>query len=371
MKQATILRKEFAPGKMRGFNFDDYSGLKVSAKDLSNFGVSMDSALMSDVQRYFSVGMDAAPALQTTATITNPVQFFQYWAPEAVEYITAARKIDDIVGRDIEGSFEDEEIVTRVLERTGSAKPYTDTANIPLSSWNQNYVTRSIVRFEEGLEVGYLENMRASRMRVDTHREKAAAAAESLAIELNNVGFFGYADGTNKTYGFLNDPNLPAYITVATNGAGSPSTKWKDKTFAQITADIITAVSTLQNQLKGNFDPVKEAFTLTVSLAVVQYLNIMNELGTKSVYTWLKETYPNLRIETAVELNGVNGGSNVFYLHVDRIKGRAKTFKQSVQDVLRMVGMEKKAKVTLEDYAAATAGVICQYPLGIVRYSGI
>ena len=78
MKQATILRKEFAPGKMRGFNFDDYSGLKVSANDLSNFGIGMDSALMSDVQRYFSVGQDAAPALQTAATITNPVQFFQY-----------------------------------------------------------------------------------------------------------------------------------------------------------------------------------------------------------------------------------------------------------------------------------------------------
>ena len=369
MKQATILRKEFTPGKMRGFNFDDYSGLKVTANDLSNFGVSMDSALMSDVQRYFSVGMDAAPALQTTATITNPVQFFQYWAPEAVEYITAARKIDDIIGRDIEGSFEDEEIVTRVLERTGSAKPYTDTANIPLSSWNQNYVTRSIVRFEEGLEVGYLENMRASRMRVDTHREKAAAAAESLAIELNNVGFFGYADGTNKTYGFLNDPNLPAYVTVA-QGAGS-NTTWSSKTFAEITADVITAVSALQNQLKGNFDPIKEPFTMTVSLAVVQHLNKMNSLGTKSVYTWLKETYPNIRIETAVELNTVNGGANVFYLHVDRIKGKNKTFKQSVQDVLRMIGMEKKAKVTLEDYAAATAGVICQYPLGVVRYSGI
>lgn len=368
MKQATILRKEFAPGKMRGFNFDDFSGLKVSANDLSNFGVSMDSALMPEVQRYFSVGQDAAPALQTAATITNPVQFFQYWAPEAVEYITAARKIDDIVGRDIEGSFEDEEIVTRVVERTGSARPYTDTANIPLSSWNQNFVNRTIVRFEEGLEVGYLENLRASRMRVDTHREKAAAAAESLAIELNNVGFYGYADGTNKTYGFLNDPNLPAYITVATGD--SNQTTWSSKTFNEITADIITAVSALQNQLKGNFDPINEVFTLTVSLAVVQYLNTMNSLGTKSVYTWLKETYPNIRIETAVELNSANGGSNVFYLHVDRIKGK-KVLKQSVQDVLRLIGMEKKAKVTLEDFAAATAGVICQYPLGVVRYSGI
>lgn len=365
----TILRKEFAPGKMSGFNFDDYQDLKVTSNDLSKFGISMDSALIPDVKRYFNVGIDAAPALQTAATITNPVQFFQYWAPEAVEYITAARKIDDIVGRDIEGSFEDEEIVTRVMERTGSAHPYTDTANTHLASWNQNFVKRSIVRFEEGLEVGYLENMRAARMRVDSHREKAAAVAESLAIEHNNIGFFGYADGTNNTYGFLNDPNLPAYVTVAQGSASN--TTWASKTFDEITSDFITAVSALQNQLKGNFDPVKEAFTIVVSLSVVQYLNKMNSLGTKSVYTWLKETYPNVRIESAVELDAVNGGSNVFYMFVDRIKGKNKTFKQSVQDVLRLVGMEKYAKVMREVYASATAGVICQYPIGVVRYSGI
>lgn len=367
--EKTILRKEFAPGRMGGFDFNDYSGMKVTANDLSKFGVGMDAALMSDIKRHFSVGMDAAPALQTTATITNPVQFFQYWAPEAVEYITAARKIDDIVGRDIEGSFEDEEIVTRVMERTGSAQPYTDTANIPLSSWNQNFVKRTIVRFEEGLEVGYLENLRASRMKVDTHREKAAAVAESLAIELNNIGFYGYAGGENLTYGLLNDPNLPAYVTVAQGT--SNDTHWSTKTFNEITADIITAVSALQNKNKGNFDPRKDEFTLTIALAVVQYLNVMNSLGTKSVYTWLQETYPKVRIETAVELDAANGGSNVFYLHVDRILGKGKTFKQSVQDVLRLIGMEKKAKTMLEDYACATAGVICQYPIGVVRYSGI
>lgn len=147
--------------------------------------------------------MDASVPLQTAATISNPVQFFQYWEPEAVEIVTAAMKIDDIVGRTIAGNFEDEEIVVTVMERTGSAHPYTDTANINLASWNQNFMARSIVRFEEGLEVGYLESLRASRMRIDTHKEKAAAAALSLAIEHNNIGFYGYANGLNKTYGLL------------------------------------------------------------------------------------------------------------------------------------------------------------------------
>lgn len=352
-KEKTNIRLDLTPDKVRGFRFQDQK-YSVKEADLALLGVGMDAS--------------AASALQTTATITNPVQFFQYWAPEAVEIATAARKIDDIVGRTMAGSFEDEEVVTTILERTGSAQPYSDTANIPLASWNQNYETRSIVRFEDGFQIGYLEGMRASRMRVDSHKEKAEAVAQSLAIEHNNVGFYGYANGRNRTFGFLNDPNLPPYVTVAQSTNGD--TSWSKKTFNEITSDIITAVSTLTNQLAGLFDPVKHGFTMSMALISTQWLNTMNELGTKSVYTWLKETYPKIRIESAVELNGANGGSSVFYLHVDKYNG-TDTMKQYVQDVMRLVGVEKRAKVTLEDYASATAGVLVQQPLGVARYSGI
>lgn len=372
-KQKTSIRLDLAPNQVRGFKFDDdkYKGYKISTNDLQTLGIAMDAGIMSELSKVCTqpvkYSMDGAP-LQTTATITNPVQFFQYWAPEAVQIVTSALKIDDIVGRTMAGSFEDEEIVTTIMERTGSAQPYTDTTNIPLASWNQNFETRNIVRFEEGLQVGYLEQMRASRMRIDSHKEKAAAVAQSLAIEHNNVGFYGYANGQNRTFGFLNDPNLPAYQTVAQGAAGS--TSWSRKTFNEITADIITAVSTLVNQLAGWFDPTKDSFTLTMSLVSTQWLNTMNELGTKSVFTWLKETYPNIRIESAVELNEANGGSNVFYMNVDRYNN-VDVMKQYVQDVMRLVGIEKKAKVFLEDYASATAGVLVQQPLGVVRYSGI
>lgn len=365
-KQKTAIRLDLLPEQVRSFSLDEYT--RTNSNDLAALGVSMDNSVFYDLKNTGAFAMDAAPALQTTATITNPVQFFQYWAPEAVEIVTAARKIDEIVGRTIAGSFEDEEIVTTILERTGSAHPYTDTANIPTASWNQNFETRSIVRFEEGLEVGYLENMRAARMRIDTHKEKAAACAESLAIEHNNIGFYGYADGTNKTYGLLNDPNLTAYVTVAEGASGE--TSWSSKTFLEITADIITAVSALINNLAGNFDPMKDSFTMALALESTQYLNTMNELGTKSVSQWIRETYPKCKIVAAVQLNGANGDSNVFYLNADKINGKD-TIKQYVQDVLRLVGVEKRAKVVLEDYASATAGVIVQQPIGVVRYSGI
>ncbi len=360
----TEIRLELAPSQVRKFSFEDYA--KVSEKDLHNLGISMDEAVKADVVNSTMYAMD--DSLQTVANITNPVQFFQYWEPEAVEVVTSALKIDDIVGRTIAGSFEDEEVVVTIMERTGSAHPYTDTANIPLASWNQNFETRSICRFEEGLEVGYLESLRASRMRVDSHREKASAVAQSLAIEHNNIGFYGYASGTNKTYGLLNDPNLPAYQTVA-EGA-SLSTSWSSKTFLEITSDIITGVSALVNQLGGLFDPTSDAFTISLALESTQYLNTMNSLGTKSVSQWIKDTYPNCRVVAAVQLNSANGSANVMYIHADRVNGKP-VMKQYVQDVLRLVGVEKRAKVSVESYASATAGVIVTQPIGVVRYSGI
>lgn len=350
MKQYSTEKLYLTPKQVKAFDTKKYTNLKMS--DLNTLGVAMDAQV----------------SLQTVPSITSPVQFFQYWVSKAVEVATASRTIDKIAGRTIAGAFEDEEIVVPYIELTGSARPYTDTANIPLASYNPNFLARTIIRMEEGLEVGYLESLRASRMQRDDHELKARAVAESLAISANDIGFFGFANGQNQTFGFLNDPNLPAYRTVAQN-AGQNSTSWANKTFNEITADIITAVSQLTVQLGGRFNPAVDAFKLVLSLASYQFLNTLNELGTQSVLEWLTKTY-KVEIIPAPELDGANGGQNVFYLMLDEFNG-SRVIDQYVPEVLRLIGMEKKAKVTVESYANATAGIIVQQPVGVVRYSGI
>ena len=73
-----------------------------------------------------------------------------------------------------------------------------------------------------------------------------AAAAVALEIERNRVGFRGYNNGNNRTYGFLNSVDLPAYVTVS-NGA-SGSSEWSTKTFLEIVADLRGAFSELRTQ---------------------------------------------------------------------------------------------------------------------------
>lgn len=362
-KKVTEVRSHIPASKVRSFSWDE----KTTESTLNKLGIGYESSALSDMQSFY--GMDAAINGVTTPSVTTPIQFLQHWLPNVVEIVTAAKEIDSIAGRTMAGNWYDEEIVMQVLERTGQAVPYGDHTDIPLSSWNLNYETRDIVRFEEGIQVGILEEMRAGAMNISSQTRKREAAAESLAIEMNNVGFFGYNEGNNKTYGLLNDPNLPAYTTVASNGADTPSTNWKDKTYAQITADIRTAFSALRVQTGNLFKPERDASKFVLPVSVMEYLNVENEFG-KSVYDFIKQNYPNTTIESAVQLDEANGGANVFYVFAESINGNP-VLNQYVQDVFRLIGVEKKAKVFLEDYSNATAGILVSQPIGVVRYTGI
>lgn len=363
-KQGTLVRSHIPAGKVRPYVMDG----KTTEQTLNLLGVSVDKGAIADRKEILSrYAQDAAVAPVTTPSVTTPIQFLQHWISEIIEVVTAAREIDDLAGRTIAGRWEDESVVQTILERTGQARPYGDHTDIPFASWNTNFETRDIVRFEQGSFVGILEEARAAAMNVSSSSEKRNAAAESLAIEMNNVGFFGYNAGSNKTYGFLNDPNLPNYVSVATGAGGS--TTWASKTYAEIIADIRTAFSALRVKSGNLFKPERDAATIALPVNCVDYLNVENSLG-RSVLEFIKSNYPNARIVSAVQLDGANSSANVFYIYADKINNK-RVLDQYVQEVFKLLGVEKKAKGMLEDYTNATAGIIVAQPIGIVRYTGI
>lgn len=351
-----------------GIQVDGFNGGKVREMVenlLSRDGFAMDTN---------DVGIAPVPLSGlTTPAIPGIVQFLQAWLPGMVRVLTGARKIDEFVGLSTVGSFEDEEVVQSVLENTGVAVPYGDHTNIPLSSWNLNFERRTIVRFEQGMEVGYLESLRSARVRVDTASEKRTSAALGLDIQRNRLGFYGYNGGLNRTYGFLNDPALPAYVNVP-NGAGGQPT-WKTKTFLEITADIRTGVSALRVNSQDTIDPNRTPITMGVPTNAVDFLSITNVQGTQSVAQWLRETYSNIRVVSAPELNDANGGVGVLYMYAEKVDDGAtddsRTFVQPVPTKFITLGVDKRAKTYVEDYANATAGVMCKRPYAVVRYSGI
>ena len=343
--------------------------------ELKRLGICLDASDIGKMNQMLSGAMDAAPlAPLTTASITTPIQFLQSWLPGFVEILTAARLIDTLLGITTQANWYDEEIIQGVMEHTGEAVPYGDYTNIPQSSWNLNFERRTIVRFEEGMMVGKLEEARASAMNVSSADQKRKAAASALEITRNRIGFFGYNAGANRTYGLLNDPELPAYVTVPVGV--STDTEWATKTFNEITSDIRTWVSALRIQGEGNINPETDQITMGLALAAYDYMSVTTDLGGVSVRDWLTKTYPNVRPIAVPEFDGANGGENVAYFYAETVSGDTssddgKTFIQVVPTKFQTLGVEQKAKRYVEDYTNATAGVLLKRPFAVYRASGI
>lgn len=346
---------------MRNFNVSEYSNVDQLSRSLSKLGIGLDT-------RAVKMAMDALQPLVTTASVNTPVQFLQNWLPGFVFVITAARKIDDLIGIQITGSWEDEQIVQGVLERTGTSIPYGDWTNVPLSSWNTNFVTRTVVRGEEGMKVGNLEAARSSRMLVDDAGMKRESCALALEIFRNQIGFFGFNSGANNTYGFLNDPGLNAYTQVATGVAGYT---WSVKTFLEIQRDILTAIQALRTQSQDIIDPEKVDLTLAVATDSVDYLATTSDFGI-SVREWLRQAYPRVRVVSAPELNNAHSSENVFYLYADKIQDMSTdggaVWIQAVPAKFQVMGVQQLAKAYEEDYSNATAGAMAKRPWAIVRF---
>ena len=360
---ATMLKGPFV---MTADQADQYQaldalGIYISDRDVQDMAAAMD-----------------ANVLQPTIGAGNlgaPLQFLQTWLPGLVRSITKARVIDELVGMSVGGDWSDEEVVQQTVEATGSAVPYTDTGNIPLASWNPAYERRTVVRFEQGFSVSRLEEDRTSRTpNLNSAAEKRVSAALSLEILRNRVGFYGYIGGDGRTFGYLNDPNLPAYVTVATGqGAGNP-TEWAEKSFLEITADIRTAMAALRARSGSNIDPARTLLVMGISSAAVDYLTVTSDFGV-SVADWLTRTYPQTRVVSVPELDGANGGANVFYLHAENVDDGStdggKVFDQIVPAKMKTLGVEQGAKSYTEDMTNALAGLMLKRPWALVRYSGI
>lgn len=361
----TKIHLHMSPSQVKSLNAAAMDGM--TGEDLGRLGLTAD--LDHDGVK---MAFDAAPATITAATIGNLVQFFQYWMPEAIEIVTAKRNADALFGRDIMGTWEDDEVVVTTLERTGQVRPYSDVSDVPLVSYNPAFERRQNVRFELGMQSGKLADLRASRMRINPDAEKRAALAQAFAINQNEIAFWGYNAydaSTNPngglTYGGFNDPNLLGYLTE------SSAKTFANCTFLEMVARINLWMTELVSQSKQNVNPFTDALTLGIApAAYIAMANTMNQLGTKSVLAWFTDTYKNAEVLPVNEMAGANGSDDVAYVIVHQLNGKP-VVRQAVTAEMRLLGVEPKLKGTLEGYTSGTAGVIVCQGLGIVRATGV
>ena len=320
--------------------------------------------------------MDAQPtAMQTTPSITNPVQFLQTLLPGVVRILQAPLKLDETIGFTQAGYWEDAEIIQRYVEWTGFVREYGDYQAKPDTSWNLNFTKQSVVRFEIGVETQKLQSERAARVMVSDIDEKTGAAMLIIQQILNNVGYNGYNSGNNLTYGFLNNPNLPAYNTVA---AGVGGVTWALKTWLEKQTDIITWANGLMVQTQGRANVMGAtglASTLTIPVSLMQHFTTTTSFGTQSLLGWFKEQFPNARIVVSPNMDTASAGSNGVYWFVDALPDSGtddgSTFRQVIParmlalNTVQTIGGYKTA------YSCASAGTFALRPFAIYRANGM
>lgn len=356
---SSIAAREVRPLNISGGQFTDH--------DLGLIGFGMDSKAESIIMD----AMDSLTAAVTTPSVGVPGQFLQHMLAGSVLVATQPRKIDEFVGIVTAGDWSQEEVIQRVLEYTGGTVPYADYQAPSLAGYNVNFERRTIVRFENAMRVGQLESDRASAIGENSAANSRAAATLALDIKRNQVGFVGFNSGNNRTYGFLNDPNLSAYVTVATGAASS--TTWALKTFKERQADITEAFGALVAQ-SGGLISTTDNITLAFPHTFSGYFGEVNDYGI-SLTAWLKTAYPNTRVINAPQLENANGSAEVFYMYAEKVNDGStddgQVWAQVVPAKFRVQGAAKLAKYYEEAYTNATAGVICKRPWAVIRRSGI
>ena len=356
----------------------DVAAMTTRPDSLGKLGLSVSPEFASAFQKNaISVALDAGITQPvTTPANGTPVQFLQEFLPGVVNVMTVVRKSDQLAPVVTAGEWHFEEIVQKTMEHTANPLLYSDHGGVPLVSFNETYERRQVVRFEMGIQQNPLADARSAATGTSPQNEKRTALANGFEILRNDIAMNGFNFGTGKTYGILNDPNLPAYVTVA-NGAGGDST-WASKTSVEIVNDLSTAIQALEIQAGGNVDPSMNRIDLDIPLAFNSYLTRSDGSFSNGMtpMEWLSKNYPNINVVTVPQFAGADAGENVFYLKAASVDNSGtdggEAMIQVVPAKMRAMGSVPNEKGgTTEGYTAAYGGVFTKRPYAIVRYSGV
>lgn len=250
-------------------------------------------------------------ALTTTANAGVPAALVQFMDPAITEILLSAVNAKKLAPELKKGDWVDRYYRFPVAEYTGDVTPYSDHGENVASDVNAEYPERENFLFQTVIRYGDLEMATSARARLSLASEKQKAAAIVLNKAHNKFSLFGVAG--KKTYGLLNDPNLPATISPATATiGGSTYTTWADKAANDpqgaanwIYSDVLklySALAAANGALIDTSTPIK----LAVSNARVSYLSIPNQFGLTAL-KMLQDNFPALEIVQLPELSTASG----------------------------------------------------------------
>ena len=311
-------------------------------------------------------------ALTTAANVGIPSALVTYIDPTVTEILFSAMNAGRLAPEVKKGDWSDKYMRFNVTEYSGSVTPYSDHGENIASDVNiesperENFVFQTVIRY------GDLEEATVARQRLSLASEKQKAAATILAKAHNKFYLYGVAG--KKTYGLLNDPNLP--VSASPNSitiGGNTYSTWADKAghdaanaSNHVYNDVLKLWNTLCANNGGNID-ADSPIVLAVSNARASYLNALNTYGL-SAAKMLKDNFPNIVIVQLPELS--TGAGEMMYMIVPELFA-SQTAELAYSEKMRLSRVVPEMSAFKQKAVGGTWGAIIKRPSLIQTMTGI
>ena len=316
-----------------------------------------------DLAMSFSMACDAQPEMVTATNAGIPAFLTNWLDPQMIQVIVTPMKAAAIFGETKKGDWTTQTAMFPIVESTGEVSSYGDYNTNGQSNSNVNWANRQSYLFQTTTQWGELELARAGEAKINYAANLNVASALTLGKFLNKTYFYGVSG--IECRGLLNDPDLPSSIVPTTKTAGG--TTWAAGTAAEITTDIKKLFVQAQSQLGGNLtmeDPMTLAMSPLIEAELLKsamYTNI-------SVADWLKKSFPNMTVKTAVEYN--TGSGQLIQLIVDKVNGQDTGY-CAFNEKMRAHAIVIKESSFSQKKTSGTWGAIARFPVGIASMLGV
>ena len=365
------------------------NSLSVAPENIKAFrkkAVTIDGFSDAELTRLYGVGgnnramkavlaqtADGAPAQIANGTVLS--EFLRAWLPGNVRVTQAPLRAEEAFGVVNTGSIETQTVVMRVVENKGKTALYAGLADVPLSNYNVNFVWRNCVTFSAGSKTGTIESATMAADGFNDEAEKDYTVDLALAQLENAIYWNGYNNGTGRTFGALNDPNLNAYIQLPNGVSGD--NLWSTKTFLERFADVELAARTLSVATMGAFDPFTDQCDLLLSPNMFAQLGAQNALGSSTLSERILATFKGIRFLSIPQLAAAVSGDDAMYLVArQKMSHDTSTDDGAVISPIRIFANYLLSAIPNADGGLdkrklmKTAGTIAKRPLLVVRFYG-
>jgi len=326
--------------------------------------------------RNFNLALDALPTLATTANSGIPAFLSTFVDPTVYEILFAPNKAAIILGEKRVGDWVMDTAMFPTVEQTGEVSSYSDYANSGQAKANPTFPQRQAYMYQLIKQYGEREMARVALAKINWQGEIDKAANTIMAKFLNLVYFFGVNNLQN--YGLINDPNLTASLTPSTKAAGGVT--WfvngvPNATANEVYNDVLALFQQVVNQTAGLVS-MDERMCLAIPTSVMTALDFINTFGLV-VRKMLKDSFPNMRIEQAVQYNqktaanpqGVAGG-NFIQLIVESVEGQDAGY-CSFNEKMRMHPIIRELSAYKQKVSGGAWGAIIRMPSLISSMLGV